>query len=114
MAHTAAPAASRDPGRNCIPKHPAAPVRLCPTHSGSGWWVYASATGQIVEDGGGRLAYVPYWRLVQGLSERSIFVSEALAIIWTGNDILISTRYPDGKAYVFSVLAGGRIVHHQW
>ena len=103
-----------DPGQRCIPTHAAAPVRLCPTHSGSGWWIYDSATGQILQDADSRLAYVPHVERLPAGSTRVLFASDALVAVWLGNQVAVSTRYADGKAYVFSVLEGGRIVHWQW
>lgn len=103
-----------DPGRACIPTHAAAPVRLCPTHSGSGWWIYDSATGQILQDADGWKAYVPHVERLPAGSTRVLFASKRLVAVWLGNQVAVSTRYADGKAYVFSVFEGGRVVHWQW
>ena len=103
-----------DPGRNCIPTHAGAPVRLCPTGSGSGWWIYDSETGQILQDGEGRLAHVPFVERLPAGEAQVLFASKRLVAVWMGNRVVVSTRYEDGKAYVFSVLEGGRVVHWQW
>ena len=103
-----------DAGRSCIPKHAGAPVRLCPTGSGSGWWIYDSVTGQILQDGEGRLAYVPYPKRLRAGQAAVVFASERLIALWLGNQVAVWTRYADGKAYVFSILVGGRVAHWQW
>ena len=89
-------------------------MRLCPTRSGSGWWIYDSVTGQILQDAEGQLAYVPFVARLPAGRARLLFASERLVAVWLGNHIAISTRYADGKPYVFSVLEGGRIAHWQW
>ena len=89
-------------------------MRLCPTRSGSGWWIYDSATGQILQDADGRLAYVPHIERLPAGKALPVFGSERLVALWVGENLVVSTRYEDGKPYVFSVLAGGRIVHWQW
>ena len=103
-----------DRGRACIPTHAGAPVRLCPTHSGSGWWIYDSRTGQILRDARGRLAYVPF---VEGLPigrELRLFASERLVVVWLGREVAVWTRYEDGKPYLFHVEHGGRVAHLVW
>ncbi len=89
-------------------------MRLCPTHSGSGWWIYDSATGQILQDADGWKAYVPHVERLPAGSTRVLFASKRLVAVWLGNQVAVSTRYADGKAYVFSVFEGGRVVHWQW
>ena len=103
-----------DAGRDCIPKHAGAPVRLCPTHSGSGWWIYDSATGQVLQDVGGKLAYVPFVESLPIGRELRLFASERVIAVWLGREILVSTRYADGKAYMFHVKHGGRVAHLVW
>ena len=103
-----------DPGRACIPTHAAAPVRLCPTHSGSGWWIYDSETGQILQDPDGRLAHVPFVERLPAGQVQVLFASERLVAVWMGKHVVISTRYAYGKAYVFSLIEGGKVVHWQW
>ena len=107
-------AAAPDPGRACIPTHAGAPVRLCPTRSGSGWWIYDSATGQVLQDGEGRLAHVPFVERLPAGEAQVLFASKGLVAVLMWNRVVVSTRYEDGKAYVFSVNEGGRIVHWQW
>ena len=108
------PQTQTDPGRACIPTHAGAPVRLCPTGSGSGWWIYDSETGQILQDADGRLAHVPFVERLPAGEAQALFASKRLVAVWMGNHVVVSTRYEDGKAYVFSVLEGGRVVHWQW
>ena len=103
-----------DAGRDCIPKHAGAPVRLCPTHSGSGWWIYDSETGQIFQDAAGRLAYVFHVKHLPAGRVQVLFASERLVATWMGMHVVVRTRYGDGKAYVFSISAGGRIAHREW
>ena len=107
-------ASKPDAGRYCIPTHAGAPVRLCPTGSRSGWWIYDSETGQILQDGEGRLAYVPFPKRLRAGQAEVIFASERLIALWLGNQVVVWTRYADGKAYVFSILVGGRVAHWQW
>ena len=45
---------------------------------------------------------------------RLLFASDALVAVWIDRHVVVSTRYADGKAYVFSVFAGGRVVHWEW
>ena len=101
-----------DAGRDCIPTHAGAPVRLCPT--GSGWWIYDSATGQILHDAEGRLAYVPFLEELPIGQAKALFASERLNALWLGDQVAVWTRYGDGKAYVFSIFVGGRVAHWQW
>ena len=89
-------------------------MRLCPTGSGSGWWIYDSESGQVLQDGEGRLAYIAHVERLPAGRARVLFVSDRLVALWADRHVLISTRYADGKPYVFSVLAGGRIVHWSW
>ena len=107
-------AARPDPGRNCIPHHAAAPVRLCPTHSGSGWWIYDARTGQILHDNDGRLAHVPFNERLPAGQVQVLFKSSRLLAVWLGNQVVISTTYANGKAYVFSIFTGGRTAHWNW
>ena len=107
-------AARPDPGRHCIPHHAAAPVRLCPTHSGSGWWIYDAHTGQILHDNAGRLAHVPFNERLPAGQVQVLFKSSRLLAVWLGNQVVISTTYADGKAYVFSIFTGGRTAHWNW
>ena len=103
-----------DPGRHCIPHHAAAPVRLCPTHSGSGWWIYDTRTGQILHDNAGRLAHVPFNERLPAGQVQVLFKSSRLLAVWLGNQVVISTTYANGKAYVFSIFTGGRTAHWNW
>ena len=107
-------AARPDPGRHCIPHHAAAPVRLCPTHSGSGWWIYDARTGQILHDNEGRLAHVPFNERLPAGQVQVLFKSSRLLAVWLGNQVVISTTYANGKAYVFSIFTGGRTAHWNW
>ena len=107
-------AARPDPGRNCIPHHAAAPVRLCPTHSGSGWWIYDARTGQILHDNEGRLAHVPFNERLPAGQVQVLFKSSRLLAVWLGSQVVISTTYANGKAYVFSIFTGGRTAHWNW
>ena len=117
-APTSAPATETlvavDAGRTCIPTHAGAPVRLCPTGSGSGWWVYDSETGQILQDDDGRLAHVPHIERLPAGEDRTLFASDALVAVWIDRHVVVSTRYADGKPYVFSVFEAGRVVHWEW
>ena len=103
-----------DGGRNCIPGHAAAPVRLCPTHSGSGWWIYDSRSGKILRDGEGQLVHVPFVELLPAGRALLLSSSTRLTAEWTGDHVRISTRYADGKAYVFAIFPGGRVAHWEW
>ena len=107
-------AAAPDPGRACIPTHAGAPVRLCRTGSGSGWWIYDSRTGQILQDDDGRLAHVPFVERLPAGEAQVLFSSKRLVAVWLGNHLVISTRYANGKAYVFLMLQGGKIAHWEW
>ena len=107
-------AARPDPGRNCIPHHAAAPIRLCQTGSGSGWWIYDTQTGQILHDNEGRLAHVPFNESLPTGQVQVLFKSSRLLAVWLGSQVVISTTYADGKAYVFSIFSGGRTAHWNW
>ena len=108
-------AARPDPGRHCIPHHAAAPVRLCPTQGpGSGWWIYDARTGQILHDNAGRLAHVPFNERLPAGQVQVLFKSSRLLAVWLGNQVVISTTYANGKAYVFSIFTGGRTAHWNW
>ena len=43
-----------------------------------------------------------------------LFASERLVAVWMGNHVVFSTRYANGKAYVFLILEGGKIAHWEW
>ena len=107
-------AARPDPGRHCIPHHAAAPIRLCQTGSGSGWWIYDARTGQILHDNAGRLAHVPFNERLPAGQVQVLFKSSRLLAVWLGNQVVISTTYANGKAYVFSIFTGGRTAHWNW
>ena len=87
---------------------------MCPTHSGSGWWIYDSRTGQILRDAGGQLAHVPFVERLPIGEELKLFASERLVVVWLGREVAVWTRYADGKPYLFHVKHGGRVVHVVW
>ena len=43
-----------------------------------------------------------------------LFKSSRLLAVWLGNQVVISTTYANGKAYVFSIFTGGRTAHWNW
>ena len=52
--------------------------------------------------------------LALALQAAVVFASERLIALWLGNQVAVWTRYADGKAYVFSILVGGRVAHWEW
>ena len=103
----------------CIPAHAAAPVRLCPTGSGSGWWVYYFGRGRSMS--GPHLAY-PRTLVAQktgsGLVLQTVHpLTGAPVAAWWDAELRVlwlHTRYADGKLYVMAINEIGSVRHVTW
>lgn len=103
----------------CIPQHAARPVALCPSGSGSGWWLYF--IGNM-----GRSAAGPYVPYAAEMMDESVpvdlvnqvhpFSGHSLTVVWVPieQNIEVRTAYSDGKPYVFNVSEGGVVSFEEW
>lgn len=121
MGGTPAPTATPEPFWSpCLLQHAGAPVNLCETGSGSGWWLYFFGPGGQVRTG----PYVPRY----GGPVDKIFFSTTSPT--TGKPVLVQWiakyqavrvityydhhPYAGHKPYIFDVLPGDRVVYQRW
>ena len=110
---------------NCLIKHAATPVQLCPVGDGSGWWLHYNGGDGTISG-----PYIPDEDVLieMGVSEQAQllayefnpFSGKAVQIIWLPDIrvIRVNTYYADSpydtdKPYVFDV-AGETVIHSEW
>ena len=109
----------QDPGRACIPTHAGAPVRLCETGSGSGWWLVWFGQGRSAT---GPHVFFPEVLAAAGAETGVVLQAEnpltgmPLLVWWNAprRVVVVLTLYGDEKVYVFAVDEGRRVLHLYW
>ena len=104
----------------CLIQHAGTPLNLCPSASGSGWWLYYFGSGGRIETGpniprnGGSQDRVL-------LSSRSPTTQKPVVVLWVARSrtIRVITYYAwhwsaQHKPYIFDVLPDGSVVHWKW
>lgn len=97
----------------CLPNHAARPVALCPTGSGSGWWLIYLARGNKPVAG----PHIPFphsWIDRTRLEVLHELTLQPVSITWREDHIKVRTYYEDGKPYYFDAWEDGRVEHRRW
>ena len=107
------------PASGCIPVFAGAPVRMCESGSGSGWWLQFY--------GWGRSATGPHVAFPEVYAERGTETGVVLQaqnpltgaplLVWYNAQnriVVVLSLYADDKVYVFAVNEGRRVWHLYW